>query len=511
MKLAVTGGFLLLLALVAKPIWEGREQWQFGPFRDDGVYMVTAKSLAEGGGYRQDNLPDRRILTKYPPLYPLYLSVAWRIQPSFPRVLETAAWMQALLLPILLALILAALRQLDLTWNRAFLAAALTVVSYSVISLTTTLYSELLFGCFVMAAIWAIEHSAGETDHAVRWALAGGLLTGLAYLTRNAALPMLAAAPIFYLLRKRIRLAAWFLIFPVQMAAAWHIWGALHPAAGMRAPYAAELLEMIRTVGFVPLLLKQAALLSASVAEEVVPGIINFEFGLPLHHLVLAAGIAGGIRIAHRRRWPVAFIFSALTLVMIVLWWGERVGRFLLPVWPFLMAGLVEEGSHFADLCAKSIRRHSAPRWALIAVAVFLVIRNAGVGYDRVHLKVTVEKQERLRDMAAYRWIANHAGPGAVVLTSKDALSSLYTGVPASHDIFVTVVPQPEVIKTPREPLSTLPAQFSSVLVLLLPSDFEDFTERGMAGYHATLDAIPGSRMEVNGPGGTIYRFPIVR
>ena len=52
-------GFFAVLLLIAKPVRDAREQWQFGAGRDDAVYMVTAKSLASGGGYRQENLPGR--------------------------------------------------------------------------------------------------------------------------------------------------------------------------------------------------------------------------------------------------------------------------------------------------------------------------------------------------------------------------------------------------------------------------------------------------------------------
>src|SRR3954453_17870326 len=76
-KIAIALGFVLLLALVAKPLWEAREQWHWGQGQDDGAYWVTAKSLADGDGYRVASLPGRPYAVKYPPLYPLFLSIAW--------------------------------------------------------------------------------------------------------------------------------------------------------------------------------------------------------------------------------------------------------------------------------------------------------------------------------------------------------------------------------------------------------------------------------------------------
>ena len=69
-KTAIAAAFLLLLALVAKPVWEGREQWHWGQGMDDGIYWVTAKALADGAGYRAVSLPGQPYEIKFPPLGP---------------------------------------------------------------------------------------------------------------------------------------------------------------------------------------------------------------------------------------------------------------------------------------------------------------------------------------------------------------------------------------------------------------------------------------------------------
>src|SRR5687767_12816728 len=55
-----------------------------GQCHDDALYVLTAKALAEGDGYRLTNLPGEPPQTKYPPLYPLFLAVLWEIGPDFP-------------------------------------------------------------------------------------------------------------------------------------------------------------------------------------------------------------------------------------------------------------------------------------------------------------------------------------------------------------------------------------------------------------------------------------------
>ena len=55
-----------------------------GVHHDDGVFVLTAKALAAGEGYRLVQLPERPLQTKYPILYPAVLAVVWRAWPTFP-------------------------------------------------------------------------------------------------------------------------------------------------------------------------------------------------------------------------------------------------------------------------------------------------------------------------------------------------------------------------------------------------------------------------------------------
>src|SRR5262245_12487243 len=55
-----------------------------GQCHDDGIYVLTAKALAEGEGYRLTNLPGEPPQTKYPPLYPVLLALLWKLWPDFP-------------------------------------------------------------------------------------------------------------------------------------------------------------------------------------------------------------------------------------------------------------------------------------------------------------------------------------------------------------------------------------------------------------------------------------------
>src|ERR1700677_191192 len=76
---------LILLSLPSLLfVWHNRDVPHFGILQDDGVYMIDAQALAQGSGYRILSLPAQPFDTRYPPLYPLYLSLAWRAIPAFP-------------------------------------------------------------------------------------------------------------------------------------------------------------------------------------------------------------------------------------------------------------------------------------------------------------------------------------------------------------------------------------------------------------------------------------------
>jgi len=75
--------------------------WQMVPgvsgiYHDDGIYVCTAKALAQGQGYRLINLPGSPIQTKYPIIYPALLAVVWKIWPVFPDNLALMQWLTLL-------------------------------------------------------------------------------------------------------------------------------------------------------------------------------------------------------------------------------------------------------------------------------------------------------------------------------------------------------------------------------------------------------------------------------
>ena len=63
-----------------------------GFWSDDATYVATARSLAHGDGYRLSQIPGEPLQTRYPPLYPSLLSLAFYFGPDYPA---NRAWLLA--------------------------------------------------------------------------------------------------------------------------------------------------------------------------------------------------------------------------------------------------------------------------------------------------------------------------------------------------------------------------------------------------------------------------------
>src|SRR6266516_3388177 len=83
--------FMLLLVPSLTFLWRNRDMPEFGYLHDDGIQYLSAQSIAQGNGYRISSLPENPAQTKFPPLYPLYLSLVWRLNPNFPSNLQQAS------------------------------------------------------------------------------------------------------------------------------------------------------------------------------------------------------------------------------------------------------------------------------------------------------------------------------------------------------------------------------------------------------------------------------------
>ena len=130
-----------------------RDMPEFGYLQDDGLLMTSAKSIASGDGYRIASLPDSPFQSKYPPLWPAYLSLVWRLAPQFPGnlVLTTlACWLVLCAYLWLCALLLS---DYDLSKGTRWTILILLACNPYLVLFGVTPFSEVFYSCWVLIAL----------------------------------------------------------------------------------------------------------------------------------------------------------------------------------------------------------------------------------------------------------------------------------------------------------------------------------------------------------------------
>lgn len=194
-----------------------------GVFHDDGIYLATAKALAEGEGYRVLSIPGAPPQTKYPVLFPWLLSLVWRWQPSFPANLP---WLR--LVPLagtVMWLILSwpLLRRLGASLRESTAIVLVTAASPWVAFLSTTLMSESVFAAILTGSLLVMTRIHQEQGTHIDGLIAGGL-AGLAVLTRTAGLAPACAGLLVLALSRRWRLSALYLVGMAVLVLPWFAW-----------------------------------------------------------------------------------------------------------------------------------------------------------------------------------------------------------------------------------------------------------------------------------------------
>src|SRR5579871_2833690 len=147
--------FLLLLVPSAQFAWRNRDMPEFAYLHDDGVLYVSGRGLAAGEGFRIASLPENPAQTKFPPLYPLYLSIIWRINPHFPDNLWVATLLSWIVLAALLVLAWRLYISDGFSARRIWLLVGLLAINPYLILFGCSMFSEVLFTCCVLATLLA--------------------------------------------------------------------------------------------------------------------------------------------------------------------------------------------------------------------------------------------------------------------------------------------------------------------------------------------------------------------
>lgn len=202
--------FTLVMTLAAVLLVRSIAAYQtyFGMYHDDGIYLVTAKSLAEGQGLRILSLPGGPLQTKYPPGYPVLLAAIWLTNPHFPNNLLLFSTAQSILsIGASVAAVFYLLSTRKVTAVLALVILAATVLNSHYLDFAPMLMTDLPATLFVMLALWRTEVECKRPFSPWRAVLLGALIA-VAPLIRSHALIVIPSVFIFLAARKKLALAA---------------------------------------------------------------------------------------------------------------------------------------------------------------------------------------------------------------------------------------------------------------------------------------------------------------
>lgn len=233
---AILAALAIMLATLA--VYVLRLNPVVGLMVDDAWYVLLAKALAEGRGFRLISSATIPIQPLYPPGFPAILSLVFRISPEFPHnvwLLKSVSVAAMMGVGLLTHVYLHRHRQLSK--ELAFcVAIAVTITPAFVFLATSTVMSECIFTFCQLATVLVLHRSAEASDQRAgrKFAVLAGVLAGASMLVRSAAVGLIVAA-VLWLLKERLwRRAALFAAVAVLCVLPWMLY------ARMNAPTAAE-------------------------------------------------------------------------------------------------------------------------------------------------------------------------------------------------------------------------------------------------------------------------------
>ena len=416
------------IALLSLPsflfVWLNRDAPHFGVLQDDGLYLIGAKTIAEGLPYKILSAPGEPYQTKYPPLYPAYLSIAWRMGSAFAGKLSAALILSWLCLPAFLVLFHIWLREHGFGPGPAWMVTGLFALQPYTLFFVSNLGSELLFMVFLLAAVLAAERSRAGF---------GGMLAGLGYLVRTAGIALLPAAIIYYFWTRQPRKAFLFCAGMIPAIAGWMLWGRAHAAAGSDivtlcyTNYIGYELFNVTLDNVHLVLWKNFSALLESFGSFVFPQMIG---GLPAKLILQPIGLAmilGCVRMFRQKKSLYA-LFGAFSACILLAWHFAPNQRFVLPLAPLLLAGFWSEAVHFWGLVRGALKQPDrSQRVVAYGFTGFLgLVLAVGAGLQiYMWVKVIPEMARDDRDNtrafnSVYRWVKSNTPADANILWEDD-------------------------------------------------------------------------------------------
>jgi hypothetical protein len=433
---------------------------RFGFYRDDSIYVVTAKAIAAGEGYRIISLPQEPAQTKYPPFYPFLLSLVWRLQPQFPANIPILTAISLVATGIFLGLTYLFLtRVIRARPLYALLVLSLTALNWRTVLLATSNLSEPVY-CALSVGVLCFAGFFVSERHAPVNSLGLGITMALAFLTRITAITLPLALISHHAHKRQLsRLISSLVIFGAALVGwlAWCYFNQLSTAGAYQdyqTSYANDwnnILSLGQTAGYGSALKNMLGMVAGNAlmfALSMPVVCLGFDFtslnhfGSLLFPLVLSLILAlllfiviGFVR-DMSAGGTVLHSYMLWYLGLHLLWPYTAYDRFLMPLLPFLLFFALVGFSYFVDSLGERLRSpDSSPARLAAILAIMLVCAFPAVAlYEYGHglwlLKASElqHASQASEDLELSGWLSSNSAAADILVCYRDSLYYLYTG-----------------------------------------------------------------------------------
>jgi hypothetical protein len=412
-----------------------------GVYHDDAIYVATAKAIAEGDGYRLINLPDSPKQTKYPILYPLFLSAIWKIFPSFPHNVFIFKIATSIVASLGFGFFYIYLIRFNYCPRyTAFLSCILCLTAPQILYFSTNTLSEMPFFFLIVISLFILENTAEKDSISRRELFLLGVFISFVFLCRSAGLVIIFSGAL-YLYRKKHVLPKWLLLGSTLMILPWLLW--VYKAIGvidrtsMRSYYTDYFSWMIDFGLRAPLnIISTNAIFSFWSSTAYLCSGISKVFNGDSNWLLNAIFIFTGAIL-----WFAIFIpkgrsasprlFLSFYFLLICAWpWLP--GRFLVPIMPFLVVFFFTG----MEIVMEKFFPSNFARLSITIVFSVLIILNSFKVLDEIKIQQATNypylgssKTVKWKSFEnIFNWIKQNTDQSDIVAYGLDTMNYLYTG-----------------------------------------------------------------------------------
>lgn len=334
----------LLVSLVVAVLWT--IPYSAPPRFDETGYLILAKSLAEGLGYREIDKPGAPLHAHFPPGWPLTLAAIWSVVPDSIEMRTLSA--HAVVAGMWAVSLFCWVRWYASTCPRRFvppLAIALAG-NWLWIRLAGELRSESAF--ILISGLVLLVMTDRKPSRESRQALLVGVLTGIGILTRHVGIALAAAVIAEFALRQRRKSAVIAAVTSSVVVAPW-----LFRQIGIGRGTQAELILSASTneSGLIDTILSQCLFYVRRLPDSLfgpfveTATVFRDDRNLAMFATIAATAFAfvlsvGTYAILRNESTRTAGIYMLVSASILVVWPFTEAGRFLIPLVPLTLIAL---------------------------------------------------------------------------------------------------------------------------------------------------------------------------